>query len=195
VAGPSPAVITHGIGLSSPSPSQPHALYFVLNTPSHHCDPKDPYRTPLRPSSFLPTSSSGHTHPLHLFASLFSANCGSGIYSSLGRHFFLVPSAGDGDELSKLLARGEGRFKLPFKVSRKEFNEWRSDKEEEIEEIGGFEYDSSLETIIIKADGGPLHERTVFALTKWLDSLASEHTEFTVSLGEGNVYLPRPSRT
>ena len=42
----------------------------------------------------------------------------------------------DGDELSKLFARGEGRFKLPFKVSCKEFDEWCSDKEEEIEEIG-----------------------------------------------------------
>jgi hypothetical protein len=28
-----------------------------------------------------------------------------------------------GDELSKLLSREEGRFKLPFKVSRKEFDE------------------------------------------------------------------------
>ena len=92
----------------------------------------------------------------------------------------------DGDELSKLLARGEGRYKLPFKVSRKEFDEWRSEKEEEIEEIGGFEYDSSLENIIIKADGGPLHEGTVGALFHWLRSLASEHTEFRVSLGEGN---------
>jgi hypothetical protein len=98
------------------------------------------------------------------------------------------------DQLSKLLARQEGRFELPFKVSREQFEQWRSDKEE-IEEIGGFEYDSSLENIIIKADGGPLHEGTVFALAKWLDSLASEHTEFRVSLGEGNVYLPRPSHS
>ena len=28
----------------------------------------------------------------------------------------------DGDELSNLLARGEGQFKLPFKVSREEFD-------------------------------------------------------------------------
>jgi hypothetical protein len=46
----------------------------------------------------------------------------------------------DKDQLSKLLARQEGRFELPFKVSRKQFEHWRSDKEE----IGGFEYDSSL---------------------------------------------------
>jgi hypothetical protein len=70
--------------------------------------------------------------------------------------------------LSKLLARGEGRFQLPFKVSREQFEQWRSDKEE----IGGFEYDSSLESIIVMADGGPLHERTVGALFKWLDSAA-----------------------
>jgi hypothetical protein len=64
-----------------------------------------------------------------------------------------------------------------------------------ITNLKAFEYDSSLETIIIMADSGPVHERTVFALAKWLDFLASEHTEFTVSLGESYVYLPRPSRT
>ncbi len=92
--------------------------------------------------------------------------------------------------MSKLLAGEEGRFELPFKVSRKEFDEWRSNEEGEIEEIGGFEYDSSLESIIIKADGGPLHEGTVGALVHWLRSLASEHKGFRVSLGEGNFCLP-----
>ena len=46
--------------------------------------------------------------------------------------------------------------------------------------------------IIIKADGGPLHERTVGALFKSLDSLASEQRGFAVSLGEGNICLPQP---
>ena len=31
------------------------------------------------------------------------------------------------------LQGGEGRFKLPFKVSREEVDEWHSEKEEEIE--------------------------------------------------------------
>jgi hypothetical protein len=70
-------------------------------------------------------------------------------------------------------------------VSFEEFEQWRYDKEE----IGGFEYDSSLESIIIKADGGPLHESTVGALVHWLRSLASEHKGFRVSLGEGNFCL------
>jgi hypothetical protein len=93
------------------------------------------------------------------------------------------------DQLWMLLARQEGRFELPFKVSRKQFEQWRSDKEE----IGGFEYDSSIERIIIKADGGPPQVGTVSALALWLYSLASEHTGFSVSLGEGNYCLLRPS--
>ena len=93
------------------------------------------------------------------------------------------------DQLWMLLARQEGRFELPFKVSREQFEQWRSDKEE----IGGFEYDSSIERIIIKADGGPLQVGTVGALSFWLDSVASEHSEFRVSLGEGNRCLLRPS--
>lgn len=87
----------------------------------------------------------------------------------------------DKDQLSELLSRGGGRFKLP-NVSREEFDHWRSDKEE----IGGFECNSSLKSII-KADSGPLHEGTVLALAKWLRSLASEHRGFRVSLGEGNI--------
>jgi hypothetical protein len=86
------------------------------------------------------------------------------------------------DQLWMLLARQEGRFELPFEVSREQFEDWRSDKEE----IGGFEYDSFHKSIIIKADGGPLQVGTVSALAFWLYSLASEHTEFRVSLGEGN---------
>lgn len=93
----------------------------------------------------------------------------------------------DKDQLSKLLARQEGRFELPFEVSREQFEDWRSDKEE----IGGFEYDSSIERIIIKADGGPLQVGTVSALALWLCSL--EHSGFSVSLGEGNYCLLRPS--
>jgi hypothetical protein len=86
------------------------------------------------------------------------------------------------DQLWMLLVRQEGRFELPFKVSREEFEQWRPDKED----IGGFEYDSSLESIIIKADGGPLHAGTVSGLAFWFYSLVSEHTEFRASLGEGN---------
>jgi hypothetical protein len=71
----------------------------------------------------------------------------------------------DEDQLSKLLARQEGRFEIP-NISRKQFEEWRSDKEE----IGGFEYDSSIERIIIKADGGPLQVGTApwsFGFVLW----------------------------
>ena len=89
--------------------------------------------------------------------------------------------------LLELLAKGEGRFEIR-NVTRKIFEKWRSDKEE----IGGFEYDSSLKSIIIKADGGPLHEGTVGALYNWLRSLVSEDKGFRASLGEGTVCLLWP---
>lgn len=93
----------------------------------------------------------------------------------------------DKDRLSELLAREEGRFEI-HNVSRKKFGKWRSDKEE----IGGFEYDSSLKSIIIKAEGGPLHEGTVGALYNWLRSSVSEDKGFRASLGEGTVCLLWP---
>ena len=96
-------------------------------------------------------------------------------------------------QLLRLLAGEEGRFELPFDVSREEFDKWRSDKEEEIEEIGGFEYNSSLERIVIKADGGPLHGATVSALAFWLYDLVTEDPKFSANLGEGN--LPPTSLT
>jgi hypothetical protein len=91
----------------------------------------------------------------------------------------------DKDVLTRLLTKGEGRSYLPFEVSQEEFDDWRKDKED----IGGFEYDSSLKNIIIKANGGPIHELTVGVMFSWLKDLTSRHSDYVASLAPRKLFV------
>ena len=63
------------------------------------------------------------------------------------------------------------RITLDFLVSFEDFAKWAI----EMEEIGGFEYDSSTKRLIITADGGPIHESQVQLC--WLTTLELDGAE------------------
>jgi len=82
------------------------------------------------------------------------------------------------ERLNKIIAEQAGRITLDFPVSFEEFKGWAVGKEE----IGGYQYDSSIQRLIITADGGPIHEHTTGAMFVWLNSLAQKDNRVKASL-------------
>jgi hypothetical protein len=66
---------------------------------------------------------------------------------------------------------------------------WKADKEE----IGGYEYNYSCEEIIIKADGGAVHQKTVQLMSCWFDNFAESNKNLDTSSGEGTLVHPHKS--
>ncbi|CZR65259.1 uncharacterized protein PAC_15159 [Phialocephala subalpina] len=56
--------------------------------------------------------------------------------------------------------------------------EWTAGKEE----IDGYQYDSSMQRLIITADGGPVHEYTASAMYSWLYALAQRNNRARANL-------------
>ncbi|CZR52898.1 uncharacterized protein PAC_02775 [Phialocephala subalpina] len=82
------------------------------------------------------------------------------------------------ERLNEIIAKQAGRITLEFPVSFEDFREWAVGKEE----IGRYQYDSSIQRLIITADGGPVHEHTTGAMFVWLSSLAQKDNRVRASL-------------
>jgi hypothetical protein len=82
------------------------------------------------------------------------------------------------ERLNEIIAEQAGRITLDFPVSFEDFEGWTVGKEE----IGGYQYDSSIQRLILTADGGPVHEQTTGAMFVWLNSLAQKDNRVRASL-------------
>ncbi|CZR50569.1 uncharacterized protein PAC_00443 [Phialocephala subalpina] len=82
------------------------------------------------------------------------------------------------ERLNEIIAKQVGRITLEFPVSFEDFREWAVGKEE----IGRYQYDSSIQRLIITADGGPVHEHTTGAMFVWLNSFAQKDNRVIASL-------------
>jgi hypothetical protein len=82
------------------------------------------------------------------------------------------------ERLNDIIAEQAGRITLDFPVSFEDFEEWAVDKVE----IGRYQYDSSMQRLIITADGGPVHEHTTSAIYSWLHALAQKDSGVRASL-------------
>jgi hypothetical protein len=75
------------------------------------------------------------------------------------------------ERLNEIIAEQAGRITLDFPVSFEDFEGWVAGKEE----FGGYQYDSSIQRLIITADGGPVHEYTASAMYSWLHAFAQRN--------------------
>jgi hypothetical protein len=82
------------------------------------------------------------------------------------------------ERLNEIITEQAGRITLDFPVSFEDFKGWTVGKEE----IGGYQYDSSIQRLILTADGGPVHEHTTGAMFVWLNSLAQKDNRVRASL-------------
>jgi hypothetical protein len=88
-------------------------------------------------------------------------------------------------QLEQLLATEAAQIQLDFNVPPEEFEEWKADKEE----VGGYEYHCSREELIITADGGAIHEKTVHLMSWWFGNLTEGNGNLDTSLGKGTLCI------
>jgi hypothetical protein len=82
------------------------------------------------------------------------------------------------ERLNEIIAEQASRITLDFPVSFEVFEGWTVGKQE----IGGYQYDSSIQRLIITADGGPVHEHTASAMYSWLHALAQRNNRVRANL-------------